>query len=233
MSVDKTRYVNRSFHLLPTYFCRANLLKFPTWIAEQIRPLWRHYFLNTQGIIFVVDSIDRDRIAEARNELHRILSDVSIWSVENLVHFRLSFRQCNFIAFIGVLEWTWQRSTTCLCQQARPSGCHECNWGCWQAGATLSWPATVVRILPGCKVSNFLLENFVSSRNMIKMLASIQKQLRLQVHPEYFCYFWQWTLWRSWLAMCNYWCIQQADEGCMKQYLVQYLVLIASAHIMT
>jgi signal recognition particle receptor subunit beta len=26
---------------------------------EKIRPLWRHYFLNTQGLIFVVDSNDR------------------------------------------------------------------------------------------------------------------------------------------------------------------------------
>lgn len=31
--------------------------------CEQIRPLWRHYFANTQGLIFVVDSNDRDRSA--------------------------------------------------------------------------------------------------------------------------------------------------------------------------
>jgi GTPase SAR1 family protein len=36
------------------------------------RPLWRHYFANTQGLIFVVDSNDRDRAAEARDELHRV-----------------------------------------------------------------------------------------------------------------------------------------------------------------
>lgn len=29
---------------------------------DKIRPLWRHYFPNTQGIIFVIDSNDRDRI---------------------------------------------------------------------------------------------------------------------------------------------------------------------------
>jgi hypothetical protein len=29
----------------------------------------RHYFQNTQGLIFVVDSNDRDRAAEARDEL--------------------------------------------------------------------------------------------------------------------------------------------------------------------
>merc|ERR1711898_4701 len=37
---------------------------------DKIRPLWRHYFQNTQGLIFVVDSNDRDRIGEARDELH-------------------------------------------------------------------------------------------------------------------------------------------------------------------
>lgn len=42
----------------------------------KIRPLWRHYFQNTQGLIFVVDSNDRDRVTEARDELHRMLNEV-------------------------------------------------------------------------------------------------------------------------------------------------------------
>ena len=42
---------------------------------NKIRPLWRHYFQNTQGIIFVVDSNDRDRIAEARKELMDMLNE--------------------------------------------------------------------------------------------------------------------------------------------------------------
>lgn len=42
---------------------------------DKIRPLWRHYFQNTQGIIFVVDSNDRDRITEAREELQRMLNE--------------------------------------------------------------------------------------------------------------------------------------------------------------
>ncbi|KAF2286674.1 hypothetical protein GH714_023469 [Hevea brasiliensis] len=37
--------------------------------------LWRHYFQNTQGLIFVVDSNDRDRVVEARDELHRMLNE--------------------------------------------------------------------------------------------------------------------------------------------------------------
>nr|GMD18162.1 ADP-ribosylation factor [Ipomoea batatas] len=42
---------------------------------DKIRPFWRHYFQNTQGLIFVVDSNDRDRIIEARDELHRMLNE--------------------------------------------------------------------------------------------------------------------------------------------------------------
>ena len=41
----------------------------------QIRPLWRHYYQNTQGLIFVVDSNDKDRVGEAHDELHRMLSE--------------------------------------------------------------------------------------------------------------------------------------------------------------
>lgn len=41
---------------------------------DKIRPLWRHYFQNTQGLIFVVDSNDRERIVEAENELKNMVS---------------------------------------------------------------------------------------------------------------------------------------------------------------
>jgi ADP-ribosylation factor 6 len=53
-------------------------VKFNVWDVggqDKIRPLWRHYYTGTQGLVFVVDSSDRDRIDEARQELHRILSD--------------------------------------------------------------------------------------------------------------------------------------------------------------
>uniref|UniRef100_A0A8B9JVL7 ARF GTPase 5 n=1 Tax=Astyanax mexicanus TaxID=7994 RepID=A0A8B9JVL7_ASTMX len=37
---------------------------------DKIRPLWRHYFQNTQGLIFVVDSNDRERVADGMFRLH-------------------------------------------------------------------------------------------------------------------------------------------------------------------
>uniref|UniRef100_H2YD89 ADP-ribosylation factor n=1 Tax=Ciona savignyi TaxID=51511 RepID=H2YD89_CIOSA len=42
---------------------------------DKIRPLWRHYYQNTQGIIFVVDSNDSERLEEARDELHKMLQE--------------------------------------------------------------------------------------------------------------------------------------------------------------
>uniref|UniRef100_A0A3P8ZZJ6 ADP-ribosylation factor 5 n=1 Tax=Esox lucius TaxID=8010 RepID=A0A3P8ZZJ6_ESOLU len=36
---------------------------------DKIRPLWRHYFQNTQGLIFVVDSNDRERVADGTSRL--------------------------------------------------------------------------------------------------------------------------------------------------------------------
>ncbi|XP_029211890.2 ADP-ribosylation factor D-like [Acropora millepora] len=53
-------------------------VKFNVWDVggqDKIRPLWRHYYAGTQGLIFVVDCADRDRIDEARQELHRIIND--------------------------------------------------------------------------------------------------------------------------------------------------------------
>ena len=42
---------------------------------DKIRPLWKHYYPNTQGVIFIVDSADRDRAGEARDELHRMMNE--------------------------------------------------------------------------------------------------------------------------------------------------------------
>ncbi len=42
---------------------------------EKLRPLWRHYFNNTDGLIFVVDSQDRDRIHRSAQEFKSIIDD--------------------------------------------------------------------------------------------------------------------------------------------------------------
>merc|ERR1712187_27562 len=53
-------------------------INFTVWDVggqSKIRPLWRHYYQGTRGLIFVIDSSDRDRIEDAREELMSILDD--------------------------------------------------------------------------------------------------------------------------------------------------------------
>lgn len=59
---------------------------------EKIRPLWRHYYNNTNGIIFVVDSADTERIDDselmagnAKEELARCLQEDELRGVPVLV----------------------------------------------------------------------------------------------------------------------------------------------------
>lgn len=70
-----------SKHSIFLHFYQSNVISF--WQEciqdvggqDKIRPLWRHYYAGTQALIFVVDSNDRDRIEEARQELLRIIND--------------------------------------------------------------------------------------------------------------------------------------------------------------
>jgi len=53
-------------------------VKFNVWDVggqDKIRPLWRHYYTGTQGLIFVVDCADKERMDEAKKELHKIIGD--------------------------------------------------------------------------------------------------------------------------------------------------------------
>jgi len=62
-------------------------LKFTVWDVggqQSIRQLWKHYYSNTDGIIFVIDANDTKRIAGnehcAKEELHRLMSEVELES---------------------------------------------------------------------------------------------------------------------------------------------------------
>lgn len=53
-----------------------NNMNFTVWDIggqDRIRTLWKHYFENTQAVIFVADSNDVDRIPEAAHELSKIV----------------------------------------------------------------------------------------------------------------------------------------------------------------
>lgn len=63
-------------------------LSFTVWDVggqDKIRPLWRHYFQGCEGLVFIVDSIDEERFAEARDELSWILDSDEMAGVPLIV----------------------------------------------------------------------------------------------------------------------------------------------------
>ncbi len=52
---------------------------------DKIRNLWRVYFQGSQGIIFVIDSSDRERMPEVKTELLRLLDEDELENVHLLI----------------------------------------------------------------------------------------------------------------------------------------------------
>ncbi|KAG6849916.1 hypothetical protein H0H93_003784 [Arthromyces matolae] len=82
----------------------------------RIRALWRHYFQNAQGVIFVVDSNDQDRISEAREELHRVLNEDELRDAvllifankQDLPHAMTASELADRLGLHGLRQRTWQ-----------------------------------------------------------------------------------------------------------------------------
>ncbi len=63
-------------------------LTFTVWDVggqQKLRQLWRHYYQGTQGLIYVVDSSDKGRLYESRDELFGILKHPEITSTVPVV----------------------------------------------------------------------------------------------------------------------------------------------------
>ena len=65
-------------------------IKFEVWDVggqDTIRPLWVHYYQNTDAIIFVVDSHDRDpeRIQDAKDEIRTLMNQEELKDASLLV----------------------------------------------------------------------------------------------------------------------------------------------------
>ena len=56
----------------------GNGLTFTVWDVggqQRLRPLWQHYFQNSDGLMYIVDSNDPERLSEAFDELNSIITD--------------------------------------------------------------------------------------------------------------------------------------------------------------
>jgi len=64
-------------------------INFTVWDVggqDRIRSLWKHYYINTDALIWVVDAVDHVRMELAREELHKVLSDDLLQDVKVLVY---------------------------------------------------------------------------------------------------------------------------------------------------
>jgi ADP-ribosylation factor-like protein 4 len=89
---------------------RSAGLTFLVWDVggqEKIRPFWRSYTRATDGIIFVLDSVDYDALDEARIELHRTLnyqdnSNIPLLILANKQDLPKALREQDIIEVLGL-----------------------------------------------------------------------------------------------------------------------------------
>lgn len=63
-------------------------LKFTIWDVggqPKLRPLWKHYYLNTQAVIYVIDSSDESRLNESHDELVKLISEKELREASLLI----------------------------------------------------------------------------------------------------------------------------------------------------
>lgn len=93
-------------------------ISFTVWDVggqDKIRPLWRHYYSNTDGLIFVIDSNDRERINDARDELARMLGEDEL-------------RDAVLLVFANKQDLPNAMSATDITEKLQLSGIRNRNW---------------------------------------------------------------------------------------------------------
>ena len=53
--------------------------------STRLRPLYRHYYVGAEALIFIVDSVDVERIEQASTELHRMLGEPDLANAKVLI----------------------------------------------------------------------------------------------------------------------------------------------------
>jgi len=102
-------------------------ISFTVWDVggqDKIRPLWRHYFQNTQGLIFVVDSNDKERVQEAQDELAKMLQEDELRDAvllvfankQDLPNAMSAPEITEKLALQSLRNRTWYIQTTCATQ---------------------------------------------------------------------------------------------------------------------
>ena len=81
----------------------------------KIRPLWQHYYENTDAVIYAVDSADPARLEEAREELEGMLRDDRL-------------RNCNVLILANKMDMPTAVTTTTIADKL---GLHKMTGRDW------------------------------------------------------------------------------------------------------
>ena len=76
-----------------------------TLLFLSYRPYWRCYYSNTDAIIYVVDSMDRDRIGISKQELIAMLEvcDINLYKIYNLILSNSIYNPSNLFARVQLV----------------------------------------------------------------------------------------------------------------------------------
>jgi ADP-ribosylation factor-like protein 3 len=82
---------------------------------KAIRPYWKNYYENTDGMVFVVDSSDEERLKECTDELNSLLVEEGLANVPVLVYankqdlqFALEAEEIlNTLSLMDIKDRTW------------------------------------------------------------------------------------------------------------------------------
>jgi len=117
-------------------------VKFQVWDLggqTSIRPYWRCYYPNTNAIIYVVDSADKERVKDARSELQLMLEEEELKGVALLV-------------FANKQDLKGSMSATEVSEELRLTTIRNRQWSIFQTSALkgsginegLDWLVTVI-----------------------------------------------------------------------------------------
>uniref|UniRef100_A0A8R1HMW4 Uncharacterized protein n=2 Tax=Caenorhabditis japonica TaxID=281687 RepID=A0A8R1HMW4_CAEJA len=73
------------FNVETVTFQKVTLTVWDVGGQKRIRALWKYYFPNTTTLVFVVDSSDRERIPEVKEELYSLLEEPELAQAHLLV----------------------------------------------------------------------------------------------------------------------------------------------------
>lgn len=73
------------FNIMTFYYTKYKLNVWDIGGQKALRSYWRNYFEQTDGLIWVVDSADRQRLEDCRAELHKLLQEEKLAGASLLV----------------------------------------------------------------------------------------------------------------------------------------------------